>query len=75
MEVTGLLKWLSLLVSSYGDKLKQSIVSLDISINSPSWIHLTSLLGTGSSPVPYDEATRVVILGSGLPEVVEVGKL
>ena len=76
MEVTGhLLEWLGLLVSSDSDKPKRSMVSLDISINSPFCIHLTSLLGTGGSPAPNDKATGMLILRFGLLEVVVVGKL
>ena len=56
MEVTGChFELLALPVSSGGNVLKRSIVSSDMSINSPSWICLSSLLGTGGSPAPNKE--------------------
>ena len=65
MEVTGrLLEWLGLLVSSGDDMLKRSIVSSDMSINSSSWIRLTSLFGTGGSPAPNDEADGLLLVRS-----------
>jgi len=69
MEVTGrLLAWLGLQFLLGGDVLKQSIVSSDMSTNSPFWIRLTSLFGTGRSPAPNDEADEVPIVKSGLPD-------
>ena len=63
MEITGCL-WLGLLISSDNDKLKRSIVSLEILVNSPPWIRLTSLFGTSGNAAPNDETHRVLILSA-----------
>ena len=61
MEVTGRrFELVALLVSSGGNMLKRSMVSSDMSINSPSCICLISLLGTGGSPAPNKEADEML---------------
>ena len=61
MEITGQrFELVALLVSSGSNMLKRSMVSSDMSINSPSWILLISLLGTGGSPAPNKEADEML---------------
>ena len=61
MEVTGQrFELVALLVSSGGNMLKRSMVSSDMSINSPSWIRLISLLGVGGSPALNKEADEML---------------
>ena len=61
MEVTGRrFQLVALLVSSGGNMLKWSMVNSDMSINSPPWIRLISLLGVGGSPALNKEADEML---------------
>ena len=61
VEVTGhRFELLALLVSLGGNVFKWSIVSSDMSINSPSWIRLISLLSTGGSPAPNEKVDGIL---------------